>query len=201
MNPRGRVTTIDLMDISRLGTLELLVLALVVAALGWRFWPRAWRVLPRRRFTVGSLMLVVLAIGLISGGIARWQADRVRRQVLLAQAGLQQQATNAAIYEVRGDITAAGRSNFSFLTEGTFGRVGWTERLDVFESPGGQRVPLIFVEVSGGDNALGTITIRRSGAPLEDLLLTRLTRAYRASGWKYEILGAPGGDASSNQAR
>jgi hypothetical protein len=169
---------------------EWLIVVFLCTAVAWRFWPKSWRVLPGVRFSLRWLMVAVLVVGLICGGFARWHARRTHRQALIAQLHVQQQVTNSVIYQTHADLRAAGRTNLSASTENSFGPNGWIERLDAYESPDGRRMPLIVVEVSGGcdDNLLRPITIKTSGASLEGQLLDRLIPAYRARGWRHEVL-------------
>src|SRR5947209_15969396 len=113
-----------------LGIWEWLIVVFLATAMAWRFWPKSWRIIPHKRFSVRWLMVAVLVVGLTCGGFARWYARQARRQAVIAQLHVQQQVTNSVIHETRADIAAAGWKNFSFLTENSFGLDKWSERLD-----------------------------------------------------------------------
>jgi hypothetical protein len=52
------------------------------------------------------------------------------------------------------------------------------------------------VEVSGGcdGDVLRPLTIKAAGASMEGPLLDRLIRAYRARGWRHEVVPRPAAD-------
>jgi hypothetical protein len=178
-----------------MGTWEWLIIVFLAIAVAWRFWPKSWRFTPRVRFSVRWLMIAVLVVGLICGGFARWYARQARRQGLIAQLHIQQQVTNSAIHAMRADLAAAGRKDFSFLTRSAFEIDKWDEQLDAYEGQDDRRMPLIFVEVSGGceEDLLRPITIKTSGASMEGQLLDRLTSAYRSRGWQHMVISLPAG--------
>jgi hypothetical protein len=172
-----------------LGPWEWLIAIVLATAVAWRFWPKSWRVIPGVRFPLRWLMVAVLVVGQICGGFARWQA-------LIAQLHVQQQVTNLVIHQTRADIAAAGRKNFSSLTENSSSLDDWAERFEAYESSDGGRMPLIVVNVSGGcdNDHLWPITIKTSGTPLEGYLLDRLIDAYRTRGWRHEVIPLPAAD-------
>jgi hypothetical protein len=141
-------------------------------------------------------MVAVLVVGLICGGLARRYARLLRRQDLIAQLHLQQQVTDSVIREMHGDIAAAGRKGFSYWTGDSFGLDDWATQINADDGPDGRRIPLIFVAVSGGcdEDILRPITIETAGASLEKPLIDRLIRAYRARGWRHEVVPLPAVD-------
>jgi hypothetical protein len=142
-------------------------------------------------------MVAVLVVGLIFGGFARWYARRAQRQALIAQLQVERQVTDSAISHAIADIPSTGRS-LSFSSGNTYyvGGDQWSAQLDAYESLEGRRIPLIVVEVSGGldGDVLRPITIKVAGASLEGPLLDRLIRAYRARGWRHEVITLPVAD-------
>jgi hypothetical protein len=180
-----------------LGTWEWLIFAALATAVIWLFWPKSWRIIPHARFSVRWLMVAVLVIGVLCGGAARWYSRELRRQSLIAQLHVQQQVTDSVMRQSRIEIIAAGRKDFSFLIQDSFELDQWTEQLDAFVSQGDRKLPLIFVEVSGGcddEDLLRPITIKTSGASMEDSLVDRLIRAYRDRGWQHAVVSTPATD-------
>jgi hypothetical protein len=144
-------------------------------------------------------MVVVLVIGLICGGFARWYAQQLRRQGLIAQLHVQQQVTDSAIHQTiagMSSISSAGRKAFTISSGDSFGHDRWTAQVDAYERLDSRRIPRIFVEVSGGcdGEVLRPITIKAAGASLEGPLLDRLIRDYRAQGWQHEVVLVPAAD-------
>jgi hypothetical protein len=150
---------------------------------------------PRVRFTVRALMLAVLLVGLLCGGLARWNARRLRQQALMAEMRSQQQATSGTSAQARADLKAAGRTNYSYLTSNSWSLGEWTDRVDAYQASRDGNLPLIVVNLTGGcdDEHLLLIIIRTSGAPLDGPLLDRLTRLYRDRKWRHGVISTPGG--------
>lgn len=134
-----------------------------------------------------AVLVAALELGLLAH-MQRWEA----RRVVIYQ---QRDVTRSIVLEAKDDIAAAGRSA-SELREGIDRATytsHWPVRLEAWEFRDGRRRPLIRASVYGenGRFALRPITVKTYGSPLDDAWLERLLRAYRANGWRYEVITQP----------
>jgi hypothetical protein len=143
---------------------------------------------PRRRYTIRWLMLVVAIVAVFCAEWAymrRWESRRV---------GMYQQRdlTRSIFLAAKQDLAAAGHSAAETRVESdrvTY-TTHWTEKLEAWETAQGRRQPLIGVTVSGDNGyfTLPPIVVETHGGTSDDLWLDRLLRAYRERGWRYKVI-------------
>jgi len=108
---------------------------------------------------------------------------------MIVQLRLQKQVTRAALFEERGDIAGLGSDTSEFENDEPFGFNAWTLEFEAWDEALGRRKRRFRAKVSGGcdDFHLTPIAIRISGSASDGPRLRRLTCAYAAHGWDYEI--------------
>jgi hypothetical protein len=141
------------------------------------------------------MMIAVLMIALACGWLALWNARRLRRNALEAEANAQSQVTTAVFREVLAELGTTGRQS---KEGGGFasspGGVRWEKTLKAWDGIDIRQAPVIDVEALGGsdDTDLESVTIKDHGGPLGGRVIEVLTRAYRERGWRYVIMPRAG---------
>lgn len=152
--------------------------------------------LPRVRFTIRRMMILVLAVALVCGWLARQLYWRTLREEAAIQLAVTTEVMlGGSLGRIPGDgIRGTSDDDFS---EPSPGKVRWFRTYKL----GNPDTRLLDLEVSGGCDRIGLqpISVKDYGGTLNARLIEALTRAYRERGWRYVIMPLAGAGPDSQR--
>ena len=134
-----------------------------------------------KRFTLGTALLAILAIGVVLGLVANSWRQMRREDLGRAAMRAQGDVTSDLLQKARRDLVSPNVHPVSWATGAGRSGADWHETMRI-ELPGG---PFIDIEVRGSRTAGTVHPIRILAKPAEanPEVIRRLTEEYRKRGW------------------